>query len=92
MSDLSEQLPDLREQLADYAHDSWSRWMRHMFDNWTSDNMERWKRQMYMPYSELPEPVKESDRKEADRIMEIVDKELKLDQEELDELRDRIGC
>jgi len=82
---------NIREQLADYAHDAWSGWMRYLFDNWNQTNIDRWRRQMTTPYAELSEKEKESDRKEADRIMEIVNKELKLEQEELDELRDRIG-
>lgn len=65
----------LREQLADYAHDSWSRWMRYMFANWDDAHVEMWKRKMGTSYYDLTE--KESDRKEADRILEIVRREVK---------------
>lgn len=34
--------------------------------------VERWQRQMNTPYSDLPENEKESDRKEADRMIEIM--------------------
>lgn len=35
--------------------------------------VERWVRQMNTPYSELPEDEKESDRKEAEKMMAIMD-------------------
>lgn len=34
--------------------------------------VERWKRQLGTPYDALPEEEKESDRKEADRVLEVV--------------------
>jgi hypothetical protein len=36
------------------------------------DSVNRWKRQMNTLYNELPENEKDSDRKEADLIIEIV--------------------
>jgi hypothetical protein len=74
--------PEARERLADYAHAAWSGWMQYMFKKSTYhqgrviipvDLVERWTRQMNTPYAELPESEKESDRLEADRILEIVD-------------------
>jgi len=66
---------ELQEELADYAHQAWSGWMRYLFSN-CQDNgngtmtipawaVERWKRQMNTPYSDLPQEEKESDRYEA---------------------------
>ena len=70
-----------REKLADYAHAAWSGWMKYMFSKSTKDGsglvmipaslVERWTRQMNTPYTELPENEKESDRLEADRMIEI---------------------
>lgn len=72
----------LREQLADYAHETWAGWMRYLFRfgvqrangsfTISADKVERWRRQMELEYSELPEGEKESDRKEADRIIAII--------------------
>jgi hypothetical protein len=75
----------LREQLAALCHEQWSGWMRHLFErcvlvengpykcpspepSW----VHRWTRQMSTPFAELPENKKDSDRKEADRILAIV--------------------
>lgn len=72
---------ELREQLAEYAHDAWSGWMRYLFEKATENDdgtvtipawaVERWKRQITTPYADLPENEKESDRLEADKILAI---------------------
>jgi hypothetical protein len=72
---------DVREQLAAYAHEAWSGWMRYLFEKsqanpdgtvtipaWAVD---RWRRQMDTPYAALPEAEKASDRAEADRMLAI---------------------
>lgn len=74
----SAKLAALREVLAALAHEQWSGWMRYLFSRcqpfrdgyeipheWAS----RWERQMDTPYAELREDEKESDRKEADRVI-----------------------
>lgn len=69
-------------------NENWSGWMEYMFskcqpatgqfDKDTGEliipkwAVERWKRQMRTPYDELSEREKESDRREADRIMQIL--------------------
>lgn len=73
---------DVREALAEYAHEAWSGWMKYMFEkghihdtgicvlpHWA---VKRWTRQMNTPYADLPESEKESDRLEADRMLAIV--------------------
>lgn len=72
---------ELRERLADYAHEAWSGWMRYMFgrSNVQPDGsitipphlVERWQRQMTTPYAGLPEEEKASDRKEADQVIDV---------------------
>jgi len=85
-------LSELRECLSDYAHDTWSGWMKYMF--FVCTNVERnkqdvlfrmpakaydrWVRQLGTKYSDLPESEKESDRKEADRILAIVEDHSKV--------------
>ena len=74
--------PIVREQLADYAHDAWSGWMKYMFEKMTINEdgtatmpkwaVDRWTFQMNKTYNELPEDMKESDRQEADRMIAIV--------------------
>jgi len=72
----------IREELAAYAHEAWSGWMKYMFglsvmsENGSctllADLVLRWHRQMHTPYADLPENEKESDRKEADRVLAIM--------------------
>lgn len=76
----------VREELASYAHKAWSGWMDYLFEKsilsvdgtaiipaWA---VERWKRQAKTPYEKLPDGEKESDRAEADAILNIVQKPL----------------
>jgi hypothetical protein len=71
-----------REPLAAYAHEAWAGWMLYLFSKsernadgtltlpaWAA---ERWARQMTTLYAYLPEKEKESDRAEADKMLEIV--------------------
>ncbi len=72
----------MREQLADLCHEQWSGWMNYILPlgkfnadgSWTMppDLVARWSRQMSTPYSQLSEDEKNSDRKEADKFIEIV--------------------
>lgn len=81
----------LRERLATYAHNSWAGWMVWLFSKGTYNEdgsftieaswVARWRRQMHAAYWELPEAERESDRKEATRIMEIVVEHLNTDNE-----------
>ncbi len=78
------------EALADYAHEAWSGWMRYLFSKcerrggytgadadttvipeWS---MDRWRRQLETPYADLPEEEKESDRAEAQRMLEALER------------------
>lgn len=70
------------EDFAKVAHESWSRWMKHLFSK--SDTgpdgtavipkelVERWKRQMDTDYEDLSEKEKKSDREEAKRYIAVV--------------------
>lgn len=70
----------LVEALAALAHEMWSGWTAWMMQKWDEahDSGEpfqaRWRRQMATPYAELPEPEKESDRREARRILAVIDR------------------
>lgn len=73
-----------REKLSDYAHDAWSRWMKYLFSKCIIPihktqggliipqlELEKWKRKMETSYNDLSEEEKESDRNEADKIINI---------------------
>ena len=73
------------EALADYAHSAWGGWMMYLFDlsNENCDDgtytipkelVDRWTRQMEADYADLPENEKESDRKEARKMLALIGK------------------
>jgi len=62
----------LREALAEIEHDRWARWEKYRARALSLDNLQMWNRKAETPYAELGEAEKESDRKEADRTLEIL--------------------
>lgn len=72
------------EQLAEYAHEAWSKWMKHVFEECAREDIltyayiippehrRRWERQMNTPYQDLPEIEKESDLVEAFDILRVI--------------------
>lgn len=73
----------MREILAEVIHDQiWSHWMRYQTTccvrnpdgslTIPPDKVERWNRQANTLYSELPEEERESDRHQADKILECL--------------------
>ncbi len=72
----------LREKLAANQHEIWASWMEYLFSVSASNNdgtcmipankVARWVRQMNTPYSELTEDEKESDREQADKVLETL--------------------
>jgi len=74
----------VREELAELVHKQWVGWMAYLFGKCETDHdgaltipswaVRRWKRQMGTPYFDLSEEEKESDRKEADKILELFKK------------------
>lgn len=76
------------EELANLCHEQWSGWMEYLFsksyhivdedDEKTGDMripkklVDRWKRQMNTEYKSLPENEKESDKKEARKIISLI--------------------
>ena len=72
---------DLREKLAGYAHDAWSRYMRHMFGKcvtflWggvyiPSEYAKNIQRKIDGSYDDLTWTEQESDRREADKMIDI---------------------
>ena len=75
---------DIIEDMADQEHDSWARWMEHLFNKSEKnpdgtvtipkDKVDRWERQMKTDYEDLSDKEKESDRKEVRKFIKIVKK------------------
>ncbi len=62
----------LLEALADWEHQTWAGWAQWMIDNWDEAHIQGWKRQIATPYAELPENEKESDRREARGVLNVI--------------------
>lgn len=75
-------MDNLRERLAADEHDRWARWQRYLHSCCEQNPdgsitipavlVERWERQIITPYEDLSEAEKESDRREADRILQLL--------------------
>lgn len=75
---------DLIEKLSDYEHDRWGRWQKYLFSKCivNSDGtltipkefVDRWTILMNTKYNDLTEEEKLSDKKEAARILDIINK------------------
>ncbi len=73
----------LTQNLAAYAHEAWSGWMKYMFSKGIenpdgsiiipADLVERWTRQMNTPYKDLPAEEQLSDVAEAHKMIAIFD-------------------
>lgn len=73
-----------RERLAEYAHDAWAGWMRYLFSKsaFNADGsatipkwaVDRCQGQVATDYKNLPESEMDSDRKEADAMLAIMEK------------------
>lgn len=73
---------DLREELASLMHDVWSHWMKHLFSKCREEGapgylipreaVDRWRRQSNTSYDELTEEEKDSDREQADKVLELL--------------------
>lgn len=71
-----------RETIAAVQHEIWAHWIRYHFRVSQKsasgtfiipvDKVKRWQRQMEMPYSELSEEEKESDRHQADKVIAAI--------------------
>ena len=73
---------ELREQIADVQHAIWSHWMAYMFTcgtfnedgSWTMPAAKalRWQRQALTEYADLTEKERESDRDQADKVLNVL--------------------
>ena len=73
-----------REELASNEHNRWAGWMKYLFTKGkknddgsftiNKESVNRWERQMKTNYKNLSQKEKDSDRKEADKTIKIVEK------------------
>ncbi len=79
---MADALANLREQLAKLSHEQWAGWMDYLFEKsdlnadetvtiptWAT---KRWRKQKATPYHELAESEQDSDRREADKFLEVI--------------------
>jgi hypothetical protein len=76
----------LREALSDEQHAIWAHWMAYVFQvcprqadgsvTIPRELVERWTRQIATPYAALSESEKDSDREQADRILDVLEKQV----------------
>lgn len=79
----------LREALADVQDAIWAHWMKYQFSvciknedgslTIPAEKVERWTRQMNTDYSELTDKEQESDRHQADKTVEVINAQMKVD-------------
>ena len=72
----------MREKLAEFAHKQWSGWMEYLFSKCSVNNdgtatipkwaVDRLTRQINTNYENLDEQEKESDRNEADGMIDVI--------------------
>lgn len=78
------------DKLADYEHDRWSKWQKYLFSKCIfnkdgnliipKEYVDRWTRQMNTNYDNLSNEEKNSDIKEANRIIECIKDEVKFNE------------
>lgn len=69
-------MDNMGERLAALEHEQWAHWTKYMLDNLSTENIKRWRQQIKTPYSELSEKEKDSDRKWAIKVTDIMVDEL----------------
>ena len=88
------------EKLSDIEHDRWCNWQRYLHSCCIKNEdgsltipkilVERWEYEINTKYNNLPDNIKESDRKETYKIIPIIDEYLQHQLEEKDKVIDEI--
>lgn len=63
---------ELLEKLAELEHNQWCHWTKYFLSMRTKENENHWREQMRIPYSELSEEEKNSDRSWARKVLEVI--------------------
>ncbi len=79
-------LNDLVDELAAIEHERWAHWQRYMHEHGSrqadgslilpAELVARWDRQIAVPYAELADSEKESDREQVGRYLPLIAKRL----------------
>lgn len=78
---------DLLEKLAALEHEQWMDWSRNVAPEVSDERRQRWEK-YWVPYSELPEGVKDPDRFWARKSLELLQQEIEfLESEHEEQLR-----
>lgn len=75
-------LDNLVDQLASIEHDRWAHWQRYMHSKATrqpdgsliipADLVTKWERQIAMPFAQLSETEKDSDREQVQKYLPLI--------------------
>lgn len=70
------------EKIAEAQHKIWAHWMKYLFSKAkvnqdgsvtiSADLVERWSRQMHTSYKDLTDTEKESDRRQANKVLNSI--------------------
>lgn len=84
----------LLEKIAALEHVQWVHWTEYMLANMSLENVARWHWQMTVPYDELTEKEKDSDREWAEKVLNLVEKEIREDEKNkiISEIKKHVDC
>ena len=68
--------PELLERLAALEHEQWVLWSRAVAEEVREERRARWE-QLWRPYDELPEHMKEEDRRFARKVLDVFREEVR---------------
>ena len=78
--------PELLNKIADIQHEIWAHWMRYLFSVSIHnedgaviipvEKVERWKRQLSTAYDSLTENEQQSDKDQAEKVLNVIRDEL----------------
>jgi len=68
--------PELLERLAALEHEQWVLWSRAVAEEVREERRARWER-FWGPYDELPEHIKEEDRRFAKKVLDVFREEVR---------------
>ena len=70
---------ELIEELAELEHKQWMSWAKDILktEDITKERADRWKKNSFKSYKDLSEEQKETDREWAEKVLKIINKQIK---------------